>query len=379
MSRVGESAVPTGARYGGLSASSAVPARARLVWVERLRLPLMIGVVLIHAYDPVRATHGELISLQGRAGFSDFVMFLLSQVIGRLSVPMFFAMSGFFFATAIPWRNSEKLVSALVQRARTLLVPFLFWNILLTTMFLCLHFLGFYQPAADSRYSGLFVSSFWGLMDISLGMTGYPIAYQFWFLRDLIVVVLLCAVPLAFLSRVSLAVVTAIFGVMWLLNIWNWEIPATGSFFWLLFGCSVARWSLLESVSRLPKSLFALYVCAALSEFALVEYDWYVIFHRLILFLGVLNIYRIATYFTDGSILSGFSARHGNAAFFLFAFHEPLLTVCKKVAFLWATGPAQALGVYFFVAFFVIVVSLWAYRILDAVAPGILRFATGGR
>ena len=101
--------MPTGARYGGLSASSAVPARARLVWVERLRLPLMIGVVLIHAYDPVRATHGELISLQGRAGFSDFVMFLLSQVIGRLSVPMFFAMSGFFEDFII---ESDHLIAA---------------------------------------------------------------------------------------------------------------------------------------------------------------------------------------------------------------------------------------------------------------------------
>ncbi len=70
----------------------------------------------------------------------------------------------------------------------------------------------------------------------------------------------------------------------------------------------------------------------------------------------------------------------GNASFFVFAVHEPLVTVGKKLAF--RTLPmtvGTVLVTYAVLPVLVIGFALVLHRILSAVAPAFLRVITGGR
>ncbi|MCC5023369.1 MAG: hypothetical protein J6386_11520 [Candidatus Synoicihabitans palmerolidicus] len=61
-----------------------------------------------------------------------------------------------------------------------------------------------------------------------LGLESFPIAYQFWFIRDLIVIIVLC--PLIHLilrtvPRIALGVIFA----LWYFNLWSWYIPSVAA------------------------------------------------------------------------------------------------------------------------------------------------------
>lgn len=60
-----------------------------------LRFPLILGVLFIHNYGNIILNSYEEIS--GLAYLSELLKVLISQVLARLSVPIFFLMSGYLF------------------------------------------------------------------------------------------------------------------------------------------------------------------------------------------------------------------------------------------------------------------------------------------
>jgi len=79
--------------------------------IEILRFPLIVGVVFIHnfsttifmTYGPVGVTHSRV--------WSDFIRFFVSQGVARVSVPLFFMISGYLFFSG-KW-SRERYVSKL--------------------------------------------------------------------------------------------------------------------------------------------------------------------------------------------------------------------------------------------------------------------------
>jgi hypothetical protein len=68
------------------------------------------------------------------------------------------------------------------------------------------------------------------------------------------------------------------------------------------------------------------------------------------------------------------------ASFFVFAAHEPLMMGLRKVAyFVLMPDAAGALALYFVVPVVTIAICLALYQLLDAIVPGLLALATGGR
>ena len=99
--------------------------------LQLLRFPLIVGVVFIHAYtlptDPPTAI---------ASGFhiNEFIQTLISQELARCAVPLFFLMSGYLFFSGAAW-STEKYKTKIRSRISTLLIPFLFWNILVLMLF----------------------------------------------------------------------------------------------------------------------------------------------------------------------------------------------------------------------------------------------------
>ena len=97
--------------------------------VELLRFPLIVGVVLIHAYSTQVSMAGDQI-LGADSGYTNaFTQNLISQVFARIAVPMFFLISGYFLF------GKKELTFGLIKekwkkRIHSLLIPYLIWNFL---------------------------------------------------------------------------------------------------------------------------------------------------------------------------------------------------------------------------------------------------------
>ena len=158
-----------------------------------LRFPLIVGVVYIHAYAMDVGFSGESIGNIETSWVSDFIRDLVSQGIARVAVPLFFLMSGYLFFLGFQWSigaYKEKLIS----RVNSLLVPFIFWNVL--TLFLV--FVAQSIPATQNYFSGNnpMISTFsaYDYINALLGIDRNPISYQFWFIRDLMFLIILVPV-----------------------------------------------------------------------------------------------------------------------------------------------------------------------------------------
>ena len=104
--------------------------------LDLLRFPLIVGVVMVHCnflqfLDP---------PLSGPATAA-FVRFhdIFKHYVLDLCVPAFFAISGFLFFRDGARLSARDYTSKLRRRVRSLLVPYLLWNLIGFALFLVKH------------------------------------------------------------------------------------------------------------------------------------------------------------------------------------------------------------------------------------------------
>ncbi|WP_081771120.1 acyltransferase family protein [Bacteroides graminisolvens] len=84
-----------------------------------LRFPMIIGVLLIHSYNPIHPKGDVFV----------FVRNLSSEVVARFCVPLFFLIAGYLFFYKLKQFTGATYREKLRKRASSLLVPYLFWNL----------------------------------------------------------------------------------------------------------------------------------------------------------------------------------------------------------------------------------------------------------
>lgn len=176
-----------------------------------MRFPLVVGVVLIHNFGTPQA----IPLAEGGAGLPvdmlccNLVRWSLSDVLGRLAVPLFFLFSGYlFFATAQPW-SPGVYVDKLRRRIHTLLLPYMGWNILQVVAILALALLAWWvkgEPVAakwPAHTPMEWLRLFWASAPYDLNHVNWlghpytmcaPVFGPMWFVRDLMVMCLLAPV-----------------------------------------------------------------------------------------------------------------------------------------------------------------------------------------
>lgn len=358
-------------------AAQAPAVAAREEWPDLLRLPLMLGVLLIHAYDPV---NGGTLSLQGHDRVADTVMYLISQILARVSVPIFFYFSGFFFFRQLGSAGVPVWATLIRKRIRTLLVPFLLWNLLTLLAFLAIYKFGHGATHAGSVSERLGAADLIGKARLLFHHNGSPISYQFWFIRDLMICLVLSVLTIP-LSQRWFGLLTAAAGVAWLLDLWPLAVPTTPSVFFFLLGGLAYRATGSLTLNRMPRWIVLLYGAGVTLELLCGEMVGDVL-HRVVLLLGVGSAYWLAMLLGRQALLRQFFMAHGAMAFFLFAAHEPLLQVVKKIVFTISLQSPSLLSVllaYLLPPVLVGVFLLAVWHLLSRFAGGLLALMTGGR
>ena len=193
-----------------------------------LRFPLIVLVVLFHSYTTsVDLAGGGIAGSQQVNPISAFVRIFISKGFGNLAVPLFFLVSGFLFFQKYDGSRAvykEKLS----RRVKTLLVPFLIWNFATYLVY----FIGESIPATKVYFATKYwppIRSF-SALDYANAFFGFtvkfPMSYQFWFIRDLMVMVVFAPLIYLLLKRRAVALpFLAILFYLWMTGTGRWWFP----------------------------------------------------------------------------------------------------------------------------------------------------------
>ena len=345
--------------------------------IDALRFPLIVGVVFIHNYGTnIRMAHGSIGVLHAGAWF-EFVSNFISHGAARVAVPMYFLVAGYLFF--LGGLTAQTYLGKVRRRIHTLLIPFLIWNILT----LAVYALGQALPATRIYFSGSTRSpvrtfSPFDLLNAIFGLTfPDPISYQFWFIRDLMALVILAPL-IYFLLRSKLRLVLlAVLAVLWFSSTWPILWPSSEACLFFCLGATLS-WPRvnLMALDRFGPRL-SLAFAASLTLTALFPATLY--FLKLTIIIGIPTVWWLVSLAVASVPIKNSLQRLADDSFFVFAAHEPLLAVMRKLSYKLLTPASDliALAIYIRLPAGLIAMLVFVHRLLEKVAPALTALATG--
>lgn len=345
-----------------------------------LRFPLIVGVVFIHAYNTEIRLAAEIIEVENTRYWIDFFRNLISHGVARVAVPLFFLLSGFFFFTGFSGSFNHYSIKV-KNRAKTLLIPFLFWNIIT----ILLIGIAQYLPVTQSFFSGKHspISSFdmFDYFNAIFGIDRKPILYQFWFIRDLMVMVLITPAIYLLLKKVPKLTFLVLFS-LWFLKVWPIYIPSIAACLFFYIGAYLAHSNTnLFTLDRFGPFILSVYMVLVLIDTSTKDYMFNIYIHNLGIIFGISSALFLTKRIIQSDYLKKPLLWASSCSFFVFATHEPLLTVVKKIGFkvLHPSSDITMLLLYLLIPTVVIIISVLSYTCLRTISPKFLSFISGGR
>ncbi len=330
-----------------------------------LRLPLMVLVVLIHVrYD-------VLITLP-KSSFSYSVVFFFSQVISRVAVPSFFLISGYYFFFDVGKKHDFSLQdykTKLLKRIYSLLIPYLIWNILYCII---------KSMVLNKNVFQLLLHIF----DFPM-----PVAIQFWYIRDLMILCLISPIVYILIKRLGL------FFIQFLLIIWviNFEIVLDTSLTFFSIGAyfSINRKDIVLLLKKVRPYIYmvALFFCVSDMIFNLVPTNTIHVaenvypIHRLFILSGIIALFCWASSVVGkkDKTISKYNA--SSFVFLLFALHPlatPYIFTPLLVKILGKENTPLLLA-YFLPIILSILVTYLLYLLMNKYFKGLLSILVGKR
>ncbi len=348
--------------------------------LDLLRFPLIVGVVFIHSYSATVGLSDGNIGTHQPNFASDYLRTLISQCAARIATPLFFLISGYLFFSGSEW--SAKSYSAKLQRrTKTLLIPFIFWNLIT----LAAVSLAQAIPSVRVFFSGdnKLISEFntSDYLNALIGVNRYPIAYQFWFIRDLIIMTLLAPAILIALKFTPLPYLS-ILSLCWLQG--YWAVPTLSAESLLFFSVGAHLCLAKKGLFFLDKFgpiATGIYILIIFTDALTINNSINPYLHKFGIILGIITSLFLTKLVERRENIKLPLLQLSGASFFVYATHEPLLTILRKVSYkiLSPESSIMILFLYFCVAIIVIAACVTAYRGLNRSAPKFVNIVIGGR
>jgi surface polysaccharide O-acyltransferase-like enzyme len=347
-----------------------------------LRFPLIVGVVFIHAAGfQVNLNDGSSGSL-GLMFIPDFIQNMLSHGVARISVPLFFCMSGYLFFLNFNF-SVVSYTKKIKSRVDTLLIPFVFWNLLVIIVI----FLGQSIPQLSAYFSGtkqsVITYTTFDFLNNLIGLTKLPIAYQFWFIRDLMVMVLLAPLIVVLLKfRIVATFMLFSLSVFWLFDLWDLYIPSSAAILFFYLGCYCSRFELnIFYLDRYGKIIIASYLLILLLDCLTRGFETNSLLHKVGIIFGLVSALYVTKFVCMNRMLKERLLNLASYSFFIFAAHEPILTIAKKIVYktFLPESDVAVTFIYLSLPILIIIGLIIIYKGLHIIAPKHLRLISGGR
>ena len=354
---------------------------------------MIVTIVLFHANQTgIRFREG--VSQYQLGTITAFITNLISD-LAWVAVPMFFLISGLLF-----YKNFQPTLAVynvkLRSRLKTLVIPYLFWNICAFSGLLVVQHVGSLAPFLSGGKWAVPESGVYAIVNTIVGIDRMPILYQLWFIHDLMLLVIISPLLWLLATRSPLAGVL-IFAFLWFAEGWV-PLIVFNHYSALLFfycGCLLATNDFdLQAVERQRLKLLMLFGCGMVLSACIKTMNtldvrfwihpgaanaWQVGIFQATRLLGVLATWSLLTFLEKKTreslaLLSAF-------AFVLFAGHEPTLNIVRKLLYRFVppSGDWGVLLYYFLTVSATICMMVVLSMILRRCTPGFHRFITGDR
>lgn len=349
--------------------------------ISLLRFPMIVGIVLIHSGIELDYPLSKYYI------YNFFVNRLTIGGITRICVPLFFIISGYLFFYHLKSWNKDVFLYKLRRRAKSLLIPYLLWNTLAICMF-ALMALG--NPSSQSGATPpiqnwnlkVILSLYWAKQPDNI-----PIVPQFWFVRNLMVMVLLTPIIHWLIKKTDIFLLI-VSGVLWGLNISEYSIPGTmGCFFFSLGAYFSINNINVSIVCRKYKLLGFFYPPFLIADIITKEITYNIYIHNLAIICGIVFIINIANFFLKQHSNISPNKFLLSSTFFVFAAHEPYMgkfkTLCYKVfpdiSQNNIIADVQFILYYLIIAFLWIALLISIYSLLRRFFPRLTAALSGDR
>lgn len=236
--------------------------------INALRLPLIVLVTYAHSYGGV--TEGYSVLGSGWDSY-EVLKIVMSQTLIKAAMPMFFVMSGFLFFANVEQFNKEIFCQKIRRRIKTLLLPYIIWNLLMAVK----------------------------LKTFNLGIIVEPANMPLWFLRDLMIVSLLTPIIYIVVRKFNFWIIILLLPIYLtgIRAIQPGPNPYAICFFTLGAYMSIKKINLIEVCLRLEKVAYFLTVFLALAmilTYPTIAYSFLMLCFRVVSVMAVFCLaYRI--------------------------------------------------------------------------------------
>jgi acyltransferase-like protein len=349
------------------------------------RITLIVGLVFLH-YDsfpnarisPFRGL--DTTQDQVATFVQSFVLFFFFSVVPLLSM-----ISGWLFFSFLS-DPSAALLSRIRRRFVSLYLPLVFWNTLFLASLLGIYYVAPHYPLLAQMNIDFGTAGPRDYVNAVFGITQHPVGFQFWFVRDLFVTVLVSPLLWMMLTRAPLFG-AVVLGGSWLAGHDLWIFFRTDVVFFFYVGGLIRTRSIpVEIGSRATWVFVFVYValCAArtLAPYAVGDANPYVLQvatrgMRLVGVLACWGVFQRVALTSMGAQV----ARFGGLAFFLHAAHYPLIEEVKLA--LWDVLPTHTqVGMLLHYVVSVAVtttIGIGLGLLLTRFAPRVFSLFNGGR
>lgn len=370
--------------------------------INMLRFPLAILVVFVHGFGSkidIAELHAS--GLTGMAIY-DYVRLFFSVVIARSAVPIFFIISGYLLFLKVEDYSKTVYLAKLRKRWHSLVVPYLSWIVLFilwTLMFIVggilLHDKSWIRIIDYFQENGylhmLWDSSVWGERFTWLGIETHksgPVLIPFWYMRDLIMMVVLSPVIYWFIKKIKMIPIVLLL-VIYAFDIrvsWMSATFTCASLFFCLgayFGIKKQNFTdvLWKWKNVICSVATVLMVCQTYTGSAMGDdisrmiHPWLIIFQSFAIIL-------LASASCKYSKLYDINTKLARTSFFIYALHPFILgyiiSAVNKVMPMGDTWYVMTFN-YLFAPLLCVGICIGIYSMLQKLMPGVLGVIIGER
>lgn len=330
---------------------------------------LILGVIFIHCNIK------DFISSDYTSYGPDIVSFITSLM--QVCVPSFFIISGYLFFYGVERFTIEIYKKKLSSRFKTLFIPYIIWNSFCAVLFIIkvfyFNFPGLGIIENDTIHWGKFFEGF-----IYREQTGgYPYAFAFWFIRNLIAFVLLT--PIVWLIARKWWSVILLLAVKFIFDIDFYGIE------WFLLGASGSIHTIrMDNIKNVPGLMLlsgAIYFGLAILRFWFIEN---LLIGTLMLYVEVMAgfcfVYILSSKLIIFSI-TDIGRQLCSSTFFIYAFHQCFCSVTLKfwLHIIGYDSISKSLFTYILTFLSLFTISFLTYLFVNRFYPKTMRIISGNR
>jgi surface polysaccharide O-acyltransferase-like enzyme len=335
---------------------------------------LILLVLYIHSF------YNEAVGTE----YASFVqLFMGGGGLANIAVPMFFVFSGFLFYHGT--QTAKECFPKIRKRVHSLIIPYVLWNIIFVLWYVVLQNL----PGIGGMINSDIIADITkgNVLENLNNIFVAPVAFQLWFLRDLIIMVLFSPLIYYWIKY------TRWYGALAILLLHPWLMTLSKTFnqfgvAYFVLGGTIAMCSDLEYVTKRVCStpVFIMSFVVWLVHATLLALQIQVAFCHwgvLSVLAGMITTWKVYDFLASKTqvihVMSPLRPLLGYS-FFVYLFHEPAFNIIKKIGVkALGTGDIALIVLFLINPIIMYFISVLVAKLLQKIMPKVYGVLVGGR